>query len=492
MKILYLPLDERPVNTRYPVMLAPQGMEVILPPREWWSYRHQPAQADRMSEWLEEQAPHADALLFSVEMLSSGGLIPSRTSTEAIAFLVQRLHHLESIREKYPHLKMFAFNVITRISRHDDNTEEPEYWAKYGTKMFKFSQLLDLHERGQGVKPELMELKETLPFQYRQDFLTRRLRNHTVNLILLQMAARNVLDLLVISSDDTSEYGLATREKQWLTQWKHHLWLSNVMMYPGADEIGSVLLARLYNQFTHKQPRIVVHYAIPQGGDIVAAFEDGAVSITVERQITALGGQIVSEHEDADIALLINPPLDPHAEWVRDYTEAEKQARLPHLNASLDWLAQQGKHGRVLAIADVAHSNGADNLFFSLLKEHDLLTQLSAFSAWNTAGNSIGTTLAHANFVWQTGKNDLFYAHRLVEDWAYQTIARQQTRAWNIAETGTHDPSEARVSATTEKIEALLKPLVDSLPIDYRIVPNSVRLPWQRTFEVDFDLDLKS
>ena len=53
----------------------------------------------------------------------------------------------------------------------------------------------------------------------RHDFLSRRLRNHAVTSAVLHLLAHGVFDLLVLSSDDTSPFGLPSREKRWLESW---------------------------------------------------------------------------------------------------------------------------------------------------------------------------------------------------------------------------------------------------------------------------------
>ena len=54
MHIGLIPLDERPVNTRYPEMIAQIGGATLhLPPREMLSVYHQPARCDDLLRWLE-------------------------------------------------------------------------------------------------------------------------------------------------------------------------------------------------------------------------------------------------------------------------------------------------------------------------------------------------------------------------------------------------------------------------------------------------------
>jgi hypothetical protein len=476
MNIGLIPLDERPVNTRYPVLLT-HGTDITvhIPPLEILSKQRIPADSDALLRWLDDIAGSLDALIVSVEMLGYGGLIASRITNEPADVIIARLAHLRRIREKHPKLTIYGFNVITRISRHNDNTEEPEYWSEYGERIFRWSQIMD--QRFGESSDEQLQLQTEISPRLLHDFVRRRLRNHTTNLYMLQLLSDEVIDLLVVSSDDTSPYGLGSAEKRWLARWGGLADISGLLMYPGADEVGCVLLARLINQKKGTEPGFSVTYLNPDAANTVAAFEDVPVHKTVDRQISAAGAQL-----GVGITLLVNPPLAPDAEWVRDYTPEEAALRMPLLES----LPQD-----ISAIADVAHSNGADAAFTKAMIEQGLFHKINAYSAWNTAGNSIGTTVAAACMAFHYGRNPLWMAHRIIEDYLYQTIVRDEARDWLQSETGRRDPLPEAVEGVRLWIENTLSAEVDKLNrvlnLGYRI--KNVRLPWNRTFEVDFDLE---
>jgi len=402
------------------------------------------------------------------------------------------LEALRSLKEHKPTLQIYGFNLITRISRSNDATEEPAYWADHGANLFRYSELVDMAEQGHDVDDALEKLRARLPDDYVRDFLARRLRNHTVNLAALQLAAEGVLDLLVMSSDDTSPYGLGSREKRWINEWATRLDLGNhLLMYPGADEVGSVLEARAIN--AERGPSFHVDYAVPGGAEITAAFEDSAVRVTIERQIRAAGATLADD--DGDIVLVVNPPRSPDLSWPLPYSDEELRLRKPHLSGAVRRVAEYLDAGRMVAVADVAHANGADPVWVGLLRQAGVFTRLDAYSAWNTAGNSIGTTVAQACIAWQCGRDSAaqkrFLAHRLIEDWAYQCFVREQANQWLYDQTGKHGLPAEMVAAATQWIEVRLSDVIrrDLAELDFRMVPGSLRLPWNRTFELDFDLE---
>ena len=494
MKIGYIPLDERPVNTRYPKMVAEiANAELLLPPSEILSDFRTSAQSGALVEWLNRYGTECDVIVASCETLGYGSLIQSRISHEAAGTIIGRLETLRALRQRKPALRIFGFNLITRISRSNDATEEPDYWAEHGAGMYLYSQLLDRAQQGQAVDDELRKLRAQLPDEYVNDFLARRLRNHIVNLAAVQMLADSVFDLLVLSSDDTSPYGLGSREKRWIGEWAARLGLEkNLLMYPGADEVGSVLVARAINEHFGKIPTFEIAYVVPEGAGITAAFEDSAVSVTVERQIRAAGGVITDDR--ADILLMVNPPRSSEMSWPLPYSDEELQRRSPDFLKANTRIAENLDAGRMVAAADVAHANGADGAWVDSLQQAGLFKRLDAYSAWNTAGNSIGTTVAEACIASQFGRDTAaqkkFLAHRLIEDWAYQCVVRDQINLWIYEQTGAYPLPADLVASAAQRIEAALGDVIrQHLPeLNYEIVPGSIHLPWRRTFEIDFDL----
>lgn len=496
-RIAYLPLDERPVNTRFPAMIADIAeAALVLPPDDLLSHFRTPADPDRLLVWLRATTPDCDALIVSLEMLGSGGLIASRTSTEAATLIATRLHALADLKQQHPDLVIYAFTVITRIPNYDDATEEPAYWADFGSALHRLSRLYDRRGRGESVGGEIAEIETAIPPSIRRDWLTRRLRNHTLNLAALDLLAREVFDLLVISSDDTTPEGLGTREKAWIASWGGLVPGddSRLLMYPGADEIGCVLLARLLLE--SRIPSFRVDYAIENDKDRIAPFEDGAVSLTVERQIRAVGGEITSD-EAADFVVMVNPPSPLGREFDPAFARQERADRTPALALFVDRLVANLAAGRRVIVADVAYPNGADPVLIDLLLEHVDLSQLAAYGAWNTAGNTIGTALAQgvassfARTQAQIDAQERFLTHRLLEDWGYQHLVRQQVREWMEAHDDMRKMTAQNMHVARQRVADALADCLARLPHlrdRWHLAVGSVRFPWQRTFEVDFDL----
>lgn len=507
MKIGLLPLDERPVNTRYPQAIAEiAGAQVLLPPQDALSSFRQPAACAALMDWLRATSSHLDGLIASFEMLGYGGLIASRTTDDPAGLVLSRLETLGQLRRQHPELPLIGFNLITRVSNADSAIEEPLYWEQEGRRFYRYSQLVDRQEQGQEVHADLAELEAELPLEHVQDFLQRRLRNHTVNLAALHMLARNELSLLVLSSDDTSPFGLPSNEKRTLSAWAGRLGLGDrLMMYPGADEVGTALVARLIDQNMNLEPTFEVFYAVPGGERITAPYEDGPVAVTVERQIRAVGGKIflanaASKSAKADFWLAVNPPVPRRSEWDPDYAAQERQERLPHLQAMAAEINRRLDSGQAVIVADVAYPNGADPALIEVLFERVDISRLAAYGAWNTAGNTIGVALAQgcsarlASTPNQRQAQQRFLLHRFLEDWGYQQVVRQEARTWLADTYGVSEVHPENEAATVDFIRSGLERCLAQIPgfAELRLKPGSVVLPWNRLFEVDFEIETRS
>jgi hypothetical protein len=473
MNILLIPLDERPVNIRYPQMIAAMaGASIIAPPRALLPDRKQPANRTDLLDWIKQTAPGCDACVLCVETLAYGGLIASRTGTEP-AWEV--LRWLDAALPYLPR-PLYVSNVITRISRYDDAVEEPDYWAQHGSRLHAYSVAV-------ATNPILAEeLAAQIRAEHLRDFLTRRARNHAVNLVLLSGAEQ--FDLLVIPSDDTAPQGIQATERAALLTMREQLGLTErVLMYPGADEIGCTLTARLLNR-GRAAPRVYVDYAVPGGAEITAKYEDRPVRETIAGQVQAVGAVLADDPDTADVVLLVNPPSATGQEWAEVDQEQERRTRADALRAGVDRAAQHMARGQRVAVADVAYPNGADPIFLDMLFDALPIRDLAAYGAWNTAGNTIGSVLAAACVpVTDDAARQHFLAHRFLEDWGYQLCVRTEMRAIYKEADPARLPELSREIA--ERLQAPLTTL-RAHGLDYAL--SGVWLPWGRFFEVDFDL----
>ncbi|RKE23697.1 DUF4127 family protein [Streptomyces sp. TLI_171] len=490
-RIALVPLDERPACAELPRLVAAvAGARLLTPPSDAMPVLREPGSPAALAGWLADVA--ADAAVVSLETLGHGGLIASRTRPATVASVTAAWAPLHDLAGRG--VPVHAVTLITRTPDSSDAMEEPAYWDPHGPALHRLS--ADLHRAADDPAAVATALRAAAPpTAVRADFLTRRVRNHAVNLAALELVADGTLRTLVVGADDTAEHGLATAELRWLDTWSAWLDLrERVSVRPGADEACTVLLARtLLDLLGGPAPTARIEAVDPAGLRRTAAYENVPVATTATRQLRACGAVVVPEGDAADVVLLVHTP-DGTGDWAVAPPAATDPAPARALAARAAALLAAG---RSVAVADCAQPNGADPHLVRALAEAGVLERLTAYAGWNTAGNTLGTVAAHTVAAVAARRAGCFderahrrlLLHRLVEDWGWMSGERARIRAVLGSDPTRHDhvpdghPVLADIATGLARRRAEL-PGFDGLAVD----PGSVRLPWSRTFEVDFSL----
>ena len=150
MKILYIPLDERPCNYKYPKQIAEnnRNIELIMPPHNILNKKKQAANISELWHFINNKIELYNYAILSLDMLIYGGLLPSRLHQEEIKVLLQRLNKIKKLKQLNPKLKIYAFNLIMRVPAYNSCEEEPDYYEEYGETIFKISWLEDKINKG--------------------------------------------------------------------------------------------------------------------------------------------------------------------------------------------------------------------------------------------------------------------------------------------------------------------------------------------------------
>ncbi|MGK7891417.1 MAG: DUF4127 family protein [Leptolyngbyaceae cyanobacterium] len=436
MKILYVPLDERPCNRLYPQYIArlqPQ-LELVVPPLELLGQKKHPADVAALWDWLEPQVsattvPFQVAIL-SLEMLVYGGLLPSRLHHHSDEELGDRLHRFRQLKAQNPDLTIFASNLIMRTPAYDSSEEEPDYYEHWGKLIFKWGWYQDKDQRLGLTETEITafnRITETLPTEHLTDYQQRRAKNLTVNQGAIALVRDQILDFLAIPQDDSAPYGFTAMDQRQVSNWIMGDRLqSRIHVYPGADEVGCTLFARAYSQLKATQPKIYLFYSGITAESIVPLYEDRPLGVTVQSHVLAAGARLVDQPEAADVMMAINAP---GATMQEAWDQAAKDISY-HTHRNLRFFVNQIDQyvggGKRVAIADIAFANGGETEFVELLDEARLWDDILAYGGWNTCGNTLGSVLAMAILgvegdPAQIQANKIYH---LLEGWAYQAIAR--------------------------------------------------------------------
>jgi len=510
-KVVYLPLDERPCNAKFPQMIAAiSDLSLVATPPERLGRKKQPARFEVIHDWLLKQSANAEYLILSVDMLVYGGIVPSRLHQLSLQACKERLGLLEVMKQHNPALRIYAFNLIMRAPAYNSSDEEPDYYAHYGHSIYRYGWLKDkqlselLSDEEQN---EWLQLQASIPSAVLEDFLQRRLTNAGVNEHIVSLVNSGIIDHLVIPLDDNSKYGFSPMEQRKLliTVEQFNL-MDKVLIYPGADEIGSILFAKVFCTIKKYQPEVFVRYSSTLGPTIIPKYEDRSLNESIKSHLTSGGAFMGDSSSEADFVLMVHaPPVSSHdvAESPNLYRDRHRsyfsEVHIAEFVTAIEAIANKGY---MVALADVASCNGADHSMMQLLSKKNLISRLSAFAGWNTSGNTIGTVISHAIVASYYRKGDKghessqemsahFLLYRLIEDWGYQTIVRQEA-AHHLPELGASyfDVSQVREHVSqliTQKLQRFSEQYLADLA-EGNIDGLKADLPWNRMFEVDLTL----
>ena len=234
---------------------------------------------------------------------------------------------------------------------------------------------------------------------------------------------------MVFPQDDSSLYGLISLDQQKISKEVKKMKLEDeILIYPGADEVGMVLIARMLNHINKKVPKIYVEYATLKGHLFVPMFEDREIYKTISKQISASGCVLCEDINLADGVFMFNTPtLDlPEANITENCCEVlvgEKR----DIKGFVERVKKHIGNGLKVSIADVAMINRGD---FELVKElcdNNLFYKLAGYAGWNTSSNTLGTALAHLVINIHYGFTQALEKHlalRVYEDVGYMYHAR--------------------------------------------------------------------
>ncbi|KON88713.1 hypothetical protein AF332_19165 [Sporosarcina globispora] len=434
MKIVYLMFDERPCNTLIVQRIARSvpDLQLVMPPEHLLGLKKRPADTKGLWEWLNEAVGTSDALILSVDMLLYGGLIPSRLhhiDKEQSDLFIEKLR---SFHKTYPTLPIFAANVVMRTPKYSSNDEEPDYYQEFGRELFLRASLMDKRTRDKLSEDEvklLDSIESKLPKSYIEDYESRRAFNLTINKRMLDLVHEGVLTFLSIPQDDSAEYGYTAIDQKVIVAKREQLRLyKKVQMYPGSDEVGATLLARVYNELTGVCPKIYPLWSSTLGPQLIPMYEDRPFGESMKAHIFAAGCQLADNPESADLILAYNTPGRVMQESWEQFEKDITYTSFRNMLTFVDQIKKYIQSGKKVIVADSAYANGGDLELITLLDEEGILDQLLSYKGWNTNCNTLGTTIAQG-VVGLREQTDIIrenLLYHLLDDYFYQSEVRME------------------------------------------------------------------
>ncbi len=505
-RVLLVPLDDRPATTQFTQMIgALAGVSVETPPAELLGRFTQPGRPEAILAWVEPRIREYDAVVLNSDMVAYGGLIASRTDRTSYSLAIKRLRTWWRIRREAPDTEVYAFSTLTRLA--PTATQASSGWRM---DLARFVELREQYrtEKTPELENRLVRLAQKIPAGELGRYDRIRDRNHRVQRELLRMTAAGAFDAMSLGQDDARPIGPHVPETARLKAMARNLGITaKAAFVEGIDQIGNLLLSRALAVHAGWQPAVRVVYADEAGRQKVAFYESDTVDNSLLDQITGSGARVARPGEAYDYSLYVNTP-DP-----REYA----------LDAFLTSMKSEVDQGMPVAVADVnlGGSGTADPRVYDALTDQGRSSRVLAYAGWNTAGNTMGTTIPAANVYLLARRQGVdpvqrevalrtFILHRLVNDFEYHRFVRPLAyglidRTPGASREETTGPAFAKVDdlVRTDLGERLERRFREQLlgtkffagPRQYEVTALrdvDIRLPWPRAYEVklDFRIDV--
>ncbi len=493
-KIIYIPHDNRPISDKQTKEVVEKlGYNVVVPPDEILGNRDDLGYPDKLWDWLQKNSLDAQAAVISSDSLIYGSLVGSRKHSYSKAEVIERVNRFSQFHKKNPKLPLYVFSSIMRTPKSGEASgyEEPPYYRKYGTDIFRYTVLQDKQEVEGLTKRETKEkafLEELIPKKDLKDWLGRREKNYAANEALIKLTRQNVFDYLALGRDDNAPYSRTHLESRHLAQAGKDLGKNQFQAMAGIDEIGILLLARAVNSMRHEVPFVYTRYNWGRGGNTVPAYSDEKISESINSAIIAVGGTPITAPQRADFVLMVN--TNPNGKTYEANDRANDGRDREGSKYFADLVSEHLAAGYPVGIADIAYANGADNALMEELKRRGLLFKIRTYSGWNTPTNSTGFAIGAGVLVRHMKDADVdeLLLTRYLDDWAYQanvrnTIARQLT--W-LRGDGVYGLLGDKKQAVSERTTRMLTRFVnENFPPFKSLEELNVVFPWNRMFESD-------
>lgn len=511
IKVIYVPLDERACNYYFPQRLAEMtdNIQLLVPPYEKMGMLKTPADYEFIWKWIFDNASECEYAILSVDTLVYGNIVNSRTHHRSGEDCKKTLENFRRLKQINPGIKIHAFNLVARVAGYDSAHEDPDYWGAWGRNIWRYTCLMDKIGRRQADPAEQEEfesLKDKVPEEYLKDFMDRRAVDQFTNLYCVELVKDKVFDVLTIPKDDTAEYGYAAIDQKAIAnRVVENRLMDRVLVYPGADEVGCVLFARIFNLVNKYAPRVYVRYSSVLGPQIVPSYEDRPLHESIKAQITSLGGILEESAGCSDCMLAVNSPGKYMIESSEQFTKDLTFSSHINMHEILRYITYyRSAYQKAVGIAEVSVANGCENEFMDYALLSGVLHRVQAVGGWNTAQNTIGVVLAKTVIAsyYQCFENNYEKYRKLEEtkvrdivcDWLYQSnilfrfILETQDRInpYHL---------EASYNETVAYFEEGLNRLIsEKFGGTYKNAPmvlKNLRFNWDGVFYIDFDVELE-
>jgi hypothetical protein len=442
--VILIPLDSRPVNTDLPRQLAGiAGIDIAMPGLEYLDAFLTPSEPEPLFRWLAEHDESAyDITIIHINELLFGGLLNSRESAQYLETgnKLQTMFDYLLSRKRNAANRLVLVYILPRLlpSQYDEvmwefEVELPEY------SMLKHK--LALAPTDGELAARLQALEGTIPREVRTRYQTVYSEAFNVGLFLLDWLDQGLVSEVVIGLDDSAEFGLNVKAFDDLKSLASQRGLEYAYFLHGADELSPLIVARHALDYRGDTDDFGLRYLSEGQEDVVLPYEAMPLIDNFKEKVAYLysgkpvGGSLPNGNT---VAYSARPKYI--------YLFADQES--PPEKLKDGWKAIRSGRDRprraLVGLADVAKVNGAWAPFIECVGPMGVYDCVDAYAGWNTAGNSLGTVMAHLMY-WEAAqtfplrerkaaadRHRLLQRVRIMDDYLFQSKVRQQFIDWAV------------------------------------------------------------
>jgi hypothetical protein len=514
-KVVYVPLDDRPVNTeRAFYLLASLGYDAIVPDADLYqthldnqrlnSNQTQYGDCESLITWLE--AKDADGYVLSLDQMLSGGLVNSRVVTEAD--LDASLDRIDRLVALFENKTVVVYDTVMRLASTVgyQNAQMTEYnkLRQYGSTARETltGDRLTISNIIAGYKYDANHqlIATTLEDSMIDSYLSARSRKLRIASYFLDKVKNLSTCYTYIGVDDSSPATtIQTNEIAYLKAK-----LANGTLFSGTDELG--LMSITHFAMAEKKASLPAKVTYIGGGENAAgdSYDIGTLKENLSTHLNSLNVTL-SDTAELQILVLTQPKsLTTSASVTKIMEEFDKNTK-NHLPTILIDASSTKYYGAMQP----------------KLLEKDL-SYLVGYSNWNTVGNAIGIALCNGlsrylmlSLEQNTEKEDKAFLQTLtfglLKDISYKITGQSSVKSYittNIGDVSNFYSSTLDEEALNSKLKSLLFSsnysmnmpqilnIVNSTSFvtnlkaqtlsSYYVSATSFSFPWYRTFEIRF------
>ncbi len=433
-KVVYVPLDNRPVNLDRAYFLADSAeIELVMPPEnivsttlenEGGNYTSDQGNPLDILNWLQTDpdVQSADYFVLSVDQILSGGLVGSRapfwdtdantgdgdtiantsvttlgnyTLTQAENDIINYINSLCNTEGK----KVYLFDTVMRLASTSgyagwngdvygalrDNYAYKERYEAHTLEDIIANYTKDAN--GNTISTAVTHLTDEIINTY---LLARERKLRLVDK-LYKLCGDDTERLYIGVDDSVPNPSIQTNEIAYITGITTDYDAGgNRILFAGADELGLTTLSAAITDIRNTKVDVKVTYFSEAGKDYAADnYDHESCKNNVEKHIKAVGGNIVTSGADMEILVLTRS-----ASAVSSTNATVHTANVTALIAKL----KSNQAANIpTCVVDASGYNGYGELARTIISDTAIdMGKIMGFSAWNTVGNAVGISLSNA------------------------------------------------------------------------------------------------